>query len=80
MPSLTEITLFKACVDQPRIAHLSSLNLTNIQMFMTSPINDDVNNENTEAEAILKKKAIKLYYMMWSALTKYLKQTVLIQN
>jgi len=35
MPSLTEISLFKACVETPKVAHLANLNLSNIKMTVT---------------------------------------------
>ena len=66
MPTLSELTLFKKCVENPIVAPIEQLNLENI-----SSICED------KAERH-KKKAMKLYHMFWTSLTKYLSRTVLV--
>lgn len=64
MSSISEIALFKACVDAPRSgASLLDLNLAKIrdpQQF-------------TDEVDYSKKKALKLYHMAWSGITKYMR-------
>ena len=66
MATLTEIALFKACVETPQyIKQFSDLNLDKI----TGPTNcDDVSEEE-----IYKKKLNKLFHMAWSGITKYIR-------
>jgi hypothetical protein len=40
MPSLTEISLLKACVENPKVAHLTQLYLDNVKMQDTPPDED----------------------------------------
>lgn len=66
MATLTEIALFKACVETPQyIKSFGDINLDRI-----SPPNycDDL----TEEE-IMKKKLTKLFHMSWSGITKYMR-------
>ena len=68
MPTLTEVSLFKKCVEDPLIAPLAQLNVRNINLLC-----DDKNE-------VLKKKALKLYHMFWTSVTKYLNQAVWVQQ
>jgi hypothetical protein len=64
MSSISEIALFKACVDQPRSgASILDLNLTRIR---------DPTNFSDQID-YSKKKALKLYHMAWSGITKYMR-------
>lgn len=64
MSSISEIALFKACVEQPRSgATLLDFNLAKIR----DPQNFTDENDYT------KKKALKLYHMAWSGITKYMR-------
>ncbi len=64
MSSISEIALFKACVEKPMSgASLLDLNLTKIR---------DPQNFTDELD-YSKKKALKLYHMAWSGITKYMR-------
>ena len=64
MSSISEIALFKACVDAPRSgASLLDLNLAKIR---------DPQHFTDEID-YSKKKALKLYHMAWSGITKYMR-------
>ena len=64
MSSISEIALFKACVDQPRSGYsVLDLNLSKIR---------DPQNFTNELD-YTKKKALKLYHMAWSGITKYMR-------
>lgn len=66
MASLTEIALFKACVETPQyIKSFSDLNLDRI----SGPSNTD---DLTEEE-VYKKRLNKLFHMAWSGITKYIR-------
>jgi len=58
MTSITELQLFRQCVENPTHAHLDSLALDNV------PAKEDADQA---------KKALKLYHMVWSGLTKFLR-------
>ena len=71
MSSLTEIALFKACAEQPRVAKdFTELNMDKIK--------DPYNREEMTEEEYLRRKALKLYHMAWSAITKYLRTTCIV--
>ena len=71
MSSLTEIALFKACVEQPRaVKDFTELNLDKIK--------DPYNRQEMTEEEYLRRKALKLYHMAWSAITKYLRTTCIV--
>jgi len=71
MSTITELTIFKKCIDQPIFAMLESLNMQNIKFD---------NEEDLSPNLILKKKGIRLYQMFWSGLTKYMRQVINIQS
>jgi len=69
MSTLTEIALFKACVETPQyIKSFGDLNLDKV----TSPMNADEISE----EEMYKKKLNKLFHMAWSGITKYMRTVV----
>ena len=66
MATLTEIALFKACVETPQyIKQFSDLNLDRISGPTTG--------EDISEEEIYKKKFNKLFHMAWSGITKYIR-------
>ncbi len=66
MATLTEIALFKACVENPQfIANLTDLNLDRV----SGPSNAD----ELPEDLIFKKKVVKLFHMAWSGITKYMR-------
>ena len=72
MATITEIALFKACVEKPRAsADLADLGLDKVPAPQ--------NGEQLPREELLQRKALKLYHMAWSGLTKYIR-TVCIVN
>ena len=71
MSSISEIALFKACVDQPRSGYsVLDLNLSKIR---------DPQNFTNELD-YTKKKALKLYHMAWSGITKYMRNICQVRN
>lgn len=72
MATITEIALFKACVEKPRgTAELADLGLEKIPCPKESGL--------LPPEEVRARQAIKLYHMAWSAMTKYIR-TVCISN
>ena len=66
MSTFTELTLFKKCVEDPKhLTFIDDLTLDRIQ----NP-SDYLSLSNHD---ILKKKALKLFHMVWSGTTKYLR-------
>jgi hypothetical protein len=66
MATLTEIALFKACIQTPQyIKSFADLNLDRI----SGPSNSGELSE----EEIFKKKLDKLFHMAWSGITKYIR-------
>jgi len=66
MSTLTEIALFKACIETPQyIKSWADLNLDRI----SGPSNPAEYSE----EEIYKKKLNKLFHMAWSGITKYIR-------
>ena len=66
MATLTEIALFKACVETPQyIKSFGDLNLERI----TGPTNPELFNE----QQIFEKKLNKMFHMAWSGITKYMR-------
>ena len=66
MSTVTELTLFKKCVEDPKhLTFIDDLTLDRIQ----NP-SDYLSLSNHD---ILKKKALKLFHMVWSGTTKYLR-------
>ena len=64
MSAITEVALFKACVDSPRSgASLLQMNLAKIK---------DPQSFKDELD-YTKKKALKLYHLAWSGVTKYMR-------
>ena len=73
MATLTEIALFKACVEKPQfISDYSSFNMDRI----SGPSNVDGLSE----EEINNKKLNKLYHMAWSGICKYMRTVTQIKN
>ena len=66
MATITELTLFKACVEDPQ--HIQSLNQLNLEM-----ISDPQNSAELTEKEYLQKKALKLFHMAWSGITKYMR-------
>ena len=84
--STTEITLFKACIENPKsFSYLRDLRLEGItepQTFIKQLENQMANPDKKQSfimneEEYLQRKAIKLFHMAWSGVTKYLR-TLLI--
>ena len=67
MTSLTEVGLFKACIEAPQVSKQSIADLN-----MDSVVAPSNATELSEKE-ILERKATKLYHMCWSGVTKYLR-------
>ena len=68
MSIVTELALFKACVESPIIIKpLSCLNLDNIP--------DPQDGEALPEDLKLKKKAMKLFHLAWSGITKAIRAT-----
>lgn len=65
MASVTELALFNACVEQPSKMALDDLNL--------SQIDGPKDTHGLSDKQILEKKAIKVYHMAWSGITKYIR-------
>ena len=66
MATLTEIALFKACVETPQyIKSFADLNLDRVTATTTL--------EDISEEELYKKKVNKLFHMAWSGITKYIR-------
>ena len=65
MSTLTEIGLFKACIDAPQVSKIRDLNMDRVM----GPSNAA---ELSDKEVMIR-KATKLYHMAWSGVTKYLR-------
>ena len=66
MATVTELALFKACVESPQyIKHLNELNMDRIS--------DPQNLQDITEEVYYQKKAMKLFHMTWSGVTKYMR-------
>lgn len=66
MSSITEIALFKACVEKPQfLQSMSDLNLERIS--------DPQNAHEISFDELNEKKALKLFHMAWSGITKYMR-------
>ena len=64
MSAVTEVALFKACVDCPRSGlDIASMNLSKIKDPQT--FKDEVDYS--------KRKALKLYHLAWSGITRYIR-------
>lgn len=73
MSIVTELALFKACVENPIIIKsLSCLNLDSIP--------DPQDCEGLAEDLKLKKKAMKLFHLAWSGITKAIKATCQMTN
>ena len=76
MASLSEFTLFKECVHNPRYLD-KSLSQLNLQF-----IKDPAAAENSAAEVdsdsleVTQRKALRLFYMVWSGVTKCLRNMI----
>ena len=66
MATVTEQTILKQCVEKPQqIQNLKDLNL--------EKISDPIDAQDLSEDVFLKKKALKLVHMTWSAVLKYVK-------
>ena len=73
MATLTELALFKQCVESPQyIQSLSDLNLDRI--------GDPSNMVDITESVYYQKKAMKLFHMTWSGVTKYMRTVCQIKN
>ena len=67
MSTVTELALFKQCINNPKhltfIDDLSLDKISNPSDFLTLSAHD-----------IQKKKALRLFHMVWSGTTKYIRQ------
>lgn len=72
MSMITEVSLFKACVENPRSYYkISDLNLAQIR--------EPQDAANLTEDEILNRKAVKLYHMAWSGITKGLKSLCIVR-
>ena len=66
MATITELALFKECVENPKfINKLEDLNL--------DKISDPLNMTDINEKEYYQKKALKLFHMTWSGVTKYMR-------
>jgi len=66
MSTVTELALFKQCVENPKhITFIDDLNL--------EKISNPTNFADLSMHDIQKKKALKLFHMTWSGTTKYIR-------
>lgn len=77
MTSLSEFALFKECVHNPRHLdrNLSQLNLSFIK-DPAAPENPETQAPVDESLEATQRKALRLFYMVWSGLTKCLRNMV----
>ena len=76
MTTLSEFAIFKLCVENPQKLDntLSQLNL----QFVPDPADQQkVVHSDFQALEITQRKALRLFYMVWSAVTKTVKNTVI---
>lgn len=71
MANITELTLFKQCVEKPIVTQVADLHLECISAPQDQSLSE---------AAIMQRKALKLYHMAWSGITKYLRQVCHGQN
>ena len=66
MATITELALFKECVENPKyIQKLSELNL--------DQMSDPLNMKDMTEKEYYQKKSLKLFHMTWSGVTKYMR-------
>ena len=82
MSSLSEFTLFKQCVEKPCFLD-KSLSQLNLQ-FIKDPAADQnkPTDTNTQADSleVTQRKALRLFYMVWSGITKCMRNMVQSQK
>ena len=66
MATLTELALFKLCVESPKTFKLEDLNMDRIP-GSTKGTND------VTSHILLQKKSLKLFHMVWSGVTKFMR-------
>ena len=66
MSMITEIGLFKACVEKPR----GGLNLSELCL---TKIKEPHDAKDLSEQDITARKALKLFHMAWSGVTKYMR-------
>lgn len=68
MATITELALFKECVENPQfIQKLEELNMDRV--------NDPKDIHTMTEKVYYQKKALKLFHMTWSGVTKYMRTT-----
>lgn len=78
MSTLSEFALFKECVNNPCFLdkQLSQLNLTFIKDPAAAPTEGDKAKETSESLEATQRKALRLFYMVWSGVTKCMRNMV----
>ena len=69
MATVTELTLFKACVEDPKV-------ITNLMDLNCARTKDPNDAHHISEDLYLQKKSLKLFHMVWSGVTKYIKTVV----
>lgn len=69
--SLSEVAIFKQCITEPVTLDpsLGELNLANVS--------DPVDSTGISDKELQQRKAQKMFYMVWSGVTKYIRQSVI---
>ena len=67
MATVTELALFKRCVERPAV-------ITNLRDLTLAKVRDPTDAEALSEEVLLQRKALKLFHSAWSGLTKYIRQ------
>lgn len=71
MSAITELSLFKQCVESPIVSPISELNLEHITAPQDKGLSDSL---------LTQRKSLKLYHMAWSGFTKFIRQVCFVQN
>ena len=73
MATITELALFKECVENPKhIQRLEELNL--------DKISDPQNMTDITEKVYYQKKALKLFHMTWNGVKKYMRTVCQVKN
>lgn len=78
MTSLTEFALFKECVHNPRFLD-KNLNQLNLQFIKDPAATENPTNEmdrSGDSLEVTQRKALRLFYMVWSGVTKCLRNMI----
>jgi len=78
MACLSEFALFKECVNNPTVLdkQLSQLNLAFIKDPACTEAGTPMKQEANESLEVRQRKALRLFYMVWSGLTKCIRNMV----